>query len=201
MKPEPGRALTRRARLHPHLPQGGNTVRLVGNRLLIGAAIATVCVATFMTGCSGPATSRTMHVTYYIAYERVFDSIDISGSKLTYVYYTAPDTVLCTVTRPCFGDSNLKVLTAELSQKEVSALSSSLGELRLDRLPDTTGDLKSRDYSPVLLSVRNASREKTIVYRSTNWAPPAPIEFKQAARLVAGLIARKFQRTVAIPPQ
>ena len=176
-------------------------MRVAGICFLVGAAIAAVGIAVFMTGCSGAATSRTMHVTYCIAYERAFDSIDISGSRLTYVYYIAPDTVLCTFTHPCFGDSNLKVLTTELSRKEVSSLSSDLGELRLDHLPDTTGDLKSPAFSPVLLSVRNANREKTIVYRSTNWAPPAPVEFKQAARLVAGLIARKFQRTVAIPAQ
>jgi hypothetical protein len=168
---------------------------------LAGAAIAAACVVLFTPGCSSPQTSSTFHLTYCIAYERAFDSIDIAGRKLTYVYYSAPDTVRCTLTHPCFADSNLKVVTAELSRSEVSGLSSALGDLRLDKLPDTTGDLKSPSYSPVLLSVRNARREKTIIYRSTSWSPPAPVEFRQAATLVAGLIARKFQHTVAIPPQ
>jgi hypothetical protein len=183
------------------LVAGRSKMRVVGIRFLVGAAIAAAGFAPFMTGCSSSATSRTMHVTYSIAYERAYDSVDISGSKLTYVYYTAPDTVLCTFTRPCFGDSNLKVLTVDLSQKEVSGLSSALGELRLERLQDTTGDLKSPSYNPVLLSVRNARSEKTIVYRSTSWAPPAPVEFKQAAKLIAGLVDKKLHRAVAIPPQ
>ncbi len=174
---------------------------LIRNSLLVGAAIAAAGVGLFVAGCSSPQTGRTMHLTYYIAYERAYDSIDITGSKLTYVYYSAPDTAHCTLTHPCFGDSNLKVVTAELSRGEVSGLSSALSDLRLDKLPDTTGDLKSPSYTLVLLSVRNAKREKTIVYRSTSWAPPAPVEFKQAATLVAGLIERKFQHKVLIPPQ
>ena len=176
-------------------------MRQVTSSLLAGAAIAAAGIGLFVAGCSSPQTGRTMHLTYYIAYERAYDSIDITGDKLTYVYYSAPDTVLCTLAHPCFGDSNLKVLTAELSRSEVSGLSSALGDLRLDKLPDTTGDLKSPSYTLVLLSVRNAKREKTIVYRSTSWAPPAPVEFRQAATLVAGLIERKFQHKVLIPPQ
>ena len=176
-------------------------MRLAGIRVLVGAAIAAAGVGLLGMGCSSAPTSRTFHLTYYIAYERAYDSIDISGSKLTYVYYSAPDTANCALTHPCFGDTNLKVVTAELSPREVSRLSSALGELRLDKLPDTTGDLKASDYRIVLLSLRNAKSEKTIVYRSTNWAPPAPAEFKQAATLVAGLIARKFQHTVPIPAQ
>ncbi len=174
---------------------------LVTRSLLAVAAVAAICVGLFTPGCSSPPTNYTMHVTYYIAYERAYDSIDITGSKLTYVYYSAPDTANCTLTHPCFGDTNLKVVTAELSKHEVSKLSSALGDLHLSKLPDTTGDLKSPDYRVVLLSVRNARREKTIVYRSTAWAPPAPIEFKKAATLVAKLIDKKFQHKVFIPAQ
>lgn len=176
-------------------------MRLIRSCLPVGVAVAAAFVGLFVQGCSSSQTSCAMHVTYYASYERAYDSIDISGSKLTFVYYKAPDTATCSLTHPCFGDTNLKAFTAELTGHEVSALSSALGDLHLDKLPDTAGDLTSADYKPVLLSVRNAKYEKTIVYRSTSWASPPPIEFKQAAALLADLVFRKFQHRIDIPKQ
>ncbi len=170
-------------------------------RYLAWSCALSVAAVLLLSACAPAPTAQTFRMVYSIEYERAFDSVSLSGEHLTFVHYEAPDTAYCTLTHPCFGDSNLRTDTVRLSRKEATGLASSVGDLHLERLPDTTGDTTGAASKLVCLTVTNARGTKTIVYRSTAWAPPPPEAYRQAATLLAGMVQRKFNHRMPVPRQ
>jgi len=143
------------------------------------------------------------YMRYFFSAELCYHEVKIEGTKLTYTYYVAPDTLRCWVIQaPCYTDSDLKTVATTLSKRDARELARIVNRSGFLSLPDTCGDtrLRQRFYPYVVTAAdRCGSVEKTVVYRSTPEASSPPDPFTQVAASLAQAVKRNFGHDVALP--
>ena len=124
-----------------------------------------------------------------VSYHRV----EIDSTVLKYTYYEKPDSLNWEVQAPCYADSDLQILTANLSQADLDELARIVNRSGFLRLPDTSGDWHTGP-GPLVSAQISAGRccdRKTKVYANG----PMPQAFADVKAALAGLVQAKFGRT------
>ena len=122
-----------------------------------------------------------------------YHRVEIDSTVLKYTYYEKPDSLNWEVQAPCYADSDLRTLTANLSQKDLDELAGVVNRSGFLRLPDTSGD-RRRGPGPVVsaeISVGRCCDQRTKVYING----PMPQAFEDVKAAFAGLVQAKFGRT------
>jgi Raf kinase inhibitor-like YbhB/YbcL family protein len=125
-----------------------------------------------------------------------YHRVEIDSTLLKYTYYEKPETLVWVVQAPCYADSDLRTLTASLSQADLDELARAVNRSGFLRLPDTSGNWHGGP-GPIVsaeISVGRCCGRKTKVY--VNGPMPQALEDVKAA--LAGLVQAKFGRTFAL---
>jgi hypothetical protein len=178
------------------LPGGFVAVALAGAVL---AAVGTGCVL-----CRRQVVAAGgLYMRYFFSAELCYHEVKVEGTKLTYTYYVAPDTLRCWMIQvPCYADSDLKTVTMKLPRNDARELAHVVNRSGFLKLPDTCGDTGTRQrcYAYVVTAADYCgSVEKTVVYRSSPEAGAPPESFIQVAASLAQAVKRNFGHDVALP--
>jgi len=129
-----------------------------------------------------------------------YDSIDITGSKLT-MYTTRPRTPSLHPGAPLLRGFEPQGAHGRVEPERGQRAVERPRRPAARQVADTTGDLKSPSYTLVLLSVRTLNARRRLSTAPRRGPRPRRSSSGRPATLVAGLIERKFQHKVLIPPQ
>ena len=127
-----------------------------------------------------------------------YHRVEIDSTVLKYTYYDAPEALVWVIQAPCYADSDLKTLTASLSQKDLDELARVVNRSGFLRLPDTSGSLHGGP-GPVVsaeISVGRCCDQRTKVYING----PMPRAFADVKAALADLTQARFGRTFALYP-
>ena len=162
-----------------------------GRLLLVLAAVMAIA-----PGCRRRISSKPglFEMSYFYSTPTRYHKVEIDSTALKYTYYVAPETLAWEMQLPCYADSELKTLTAVLSQSDLDELARVVNRSGFLRLPDTIGKLGG----PICAAVLSAGRcwdNMTVVYLSG----PRPQPFLDVAGALLGVVQDKLGRTIALP--
>jgi len=166
---------------------------LIARSLHVAIAIALMLLTT--GGCRERLSSKPsrFRMTYFSDSPTTYHRVEIDSTVLK--YYEAPESFIWVMQVPCYADSDLKTLTASLSQKDLDELARVVNRSGFLRLPDTIGSLGRFEMRPptVEISAGRCCDQRTRVLVNG----PMPQAFKGVSAALADLVQVKFGRTFA----